>query len=314
MYMAGMDDEEKFDEIARKMTVKGYMDKVRCPTLLATGEFDPLCPLEDAVEVFEDLTCPKEMWVIENQFHPLVSLKNLGGTDHHQPILDWLQRVLAQGKVNQRRIAYVKESCLRRGEARLAPADRCSRAGGRHRGARGNALNPLVAVALSLTSAVLFATFSVMVRKALSAGTAYAGVVISLAVGLPMLGGLSLAVSSWGDLTLVAAGWFLLGGILAPGIGRLLLFQGIRHIGVGRTMPLVMLTPFFSTTLAVAWLGERPGPAVWAATASVVAGCVLLSVTPAGDADWRRIHLLLPLGHASCSSRAGCCRPGSAST
>ncbi|MBI2177832.1 MAG: DMT family transporter [Candidatus Tectomicrobia bacterium] len=159
-------------------------------------------------------------------------------------------------------------------------------------------MNPLVAVALSLTSAVLFATFSVMVRKALSAGTAYAGVVISLAVGLPMLGGLSLAVSSWGDLTLVAAGWFLLGGILAPGIGRLLLFQGIRHIGVGRTMPLVMLTPFFSTTLAVAWLGERPGPAVWAATASVVAGCVLLSVKPAGDADWRRIHLLLPLGHA----------------
>ncbi|MBI2177831.1 MAG: alpha/beta fold hydrolase [Candidatus Tectomicrobia bacterium] len=110
MYMAGMDDEEKFDEIARKMTVKGYMDKVRCPTLLATGEFDPLCPLEDAVEVFEDLTCPKEMWVIENQFHPLVSLKNLGGTDHHQPILDWLQRVLVQGRVNQRRVAYVKES------------------------------------------------------------------------------------------------------------------------------------------------------------------------------------------------------------
>jgi dipeptidyl aminopeptidase/acylaminoacyl peptidase len=44
MYMAGMDDEEEFDKMAEKMTVKGYADKVKCPTLLATGEFDPLCP------------------------------------------------------------------------------------------------------------------------------------------------------------------------------------------------------------------------------------------------------------------------------
>lgn len=159
-------------------------------------------------------------------------------------------------------------------------------------------MNPFLAVALSLTSAVVFASFSVMVRKALSVGTAYAGVVISLVVGLPILGGLSLFMSSWKALTLEAAGWFLLGGILAPGIGRLLLFQGIRHIGVGRTMPLVMLTPFFSTALAVAWLGERPGPAVWAATAGVVAGCALLSLKPAGDADWRRVFILLPVGHA----------------
>ena len=37
MYMAGMDDEEEFDKMAEKMTVKGYADKVKCPTILATG-------------------------------------------------------------------------------------------------------------------------------------------------------------------------------------------------------------------------------------------------------------------------------------
>ena len=46
MYMAGIDDEDEFDEMAIGMTVKGYADKVKCPTLLVTGEFDPLCPLE----------------------------------------------------------------------------------------------------------------------------------------------------------------------------------------------------------------------------------------------------------------------------
>ena len=110
MYMAGMDDEDEFDKMAKEMTVKGYMDKIQCPTLLVTGEFDPLCPLEDAIEVFDDLTCKKEMWVFENQFHPLVNLKNLGGLDNHQYILDWFFRFFNDGKVNDRRVSYVKES------------------------------------------------------------------------------------------------------------------------------------------------------------------------------------------------------------
>ena len=110
MYMAGISDEDEFDEMARTMTVKGYMDKVACPTLLVTGEFDPLCPLEDAIEVYSDLTCKKEMWVFENQFHPLVNLTNLGGLDNHHYILDWLHRALFESKVNDDRIAYVKEN------------------------------------------------------------------------------------------------------------------------------------------------------------------------------------------------------------
>ncbi|MFC1491746.1 alpha/beta hydrolase family protein [Nitrospinota bacterium] len=110
MYMAGMDEEEEFDKMALKMTVKGYMDKVQCPTLLATGEFDPLCPLEDSIEVYEDLTCAKEMWVFENQFHILWSIENLGGLGFHQYIFDWLQRVLIGDGIpsGHKRLAYVR--------------------------------------------------------------------------------------------------------------------------------------------------------------------------------------------------------------
>src|SRR5437762_8154826 len=75
MYMAGYEDEEKFDqEVAKGMTVRGYLGKVKCPTLLVTGEFDPLCPLEDAIEAFEDLKVPTQMWVGESRFHPLWGL------------------------------------------------------------------------------------------------------------------------------------------------------------------------------------------------------------------------------------------------
>lgn len=110
MYMAGMDDEDEFDTMARAMTVRGHMDKIKCPTLLVTGEFDPLCPLEDAIEVFEDLTARKEMWVMENQFHPLWGITNLGKLDCHHYIIDWLKRALVDGQTNQRRIAYVREN------------------------------------------------------------------------------------------------------------------------------------------------------------------------------------------------------------
>lgn len=110
MYMAGMiDDEEAFDAMARDMTVEGYLDKVSCPTLLVTGEFDPLCPLEDAVRAYGDLTCNREMWVIENQFHPLWNIPNLGGLDCHHYVIDWLQRALVSGTTNSERVAYVRE-------------------------------------------------------------------------------------------------------------------------------------------------------------------------------------------------------------
>ena len=61
--------------------------------------------------VFEDLKCSKEMWVIEDQFHPLWGIPNLGKLDCHHYIMDWLQRVLfsenpADG-VADGRIAYV---------------------------------------------------------------------------------------------------------------------------------------------------------------------------------------------------------------
>jgi dipeptidyl aminopeptidase/acylaminoacyl peptidase len=113
MYMAGYENEERFDqEVAKGMTVRGYLDKVTCPTLLVTGEFDPLCPLEDAVEAYGDLKVAKEMWVIENQYHPLWGLPNLGGLDCHEYALDWLQGLFSGKSVPKKkgRIAYVREN------------------------------------------------------------------------------------------------------------------------------------------------------------------------------------------------------------
>lgn len=113
MYMAGYEDEQRFDdEVAKDMTVRGHLDKIKCPTLLVTGEFDPLCPLEDAIEAYDDLKVPKEMWVFENQYHPLWSIANLGGMDCHDYVFDWLQNFFngSHRPTKEGSISYIKEN------------------------------------------------------------------------------------------------------------------------------------------------------------------------------------------------------------
>ncbi|HSQ05555.1 MAG TPA: alpha/beta fold hydrolase [Burkholderiales bacterium] len=113
MYMAGYEDEEKFDEeVAKGMTTRGYLDKITCPTLLVSGEYDPLCPLEGAVEAFEELKVPKELWVFENQYHPLWQIGNLGGLDCHEYVIDWLMGLFSGKSIPDKRgrVAYIREN------------------------------------------------------------------------------------------------------------------------------------------------------------------------------------------------------------
>lgn len=87
MYMSNIHDEEAFDEMAAQMTLEPIADKIKCPTLLAMGEFDELCPLEDAEELFDMLRCPKEMWVYENETHTFGSRL----PDFYLQVADWMR-------------------------------------------------------------------------------------------------------------------------------------------------------------------------------------------------------------------------------
>ena len=91
MYMAGIHDEVEFDKMAERMTTRGYGKKIKCPTLLTMGEYDPLCHLKDAVEFFDELTCPKELWVFENEFHRVSQREGIGRVDIYPYLADWLR-------------------------------------------------------------------------------------------------------------------------------------------------------------------------------------------------------------------------------
>ena len=91
MYMSGYTDEGKFDEeVAAKMHSRETAPKIRCPFLMAHGEFDELTPLVEALKTYALLKCPKEIWIYDNEFHPLGGVANelIGGA------ADWLVKML----------------------------------------------------------------------------------------------------------------------------------------------------------------------------------------------------------------------------
>ncbi len=72
MGMAGYEDASAFDaDIAEHMGLDGLSERITCPVLFSFGEFDELSNLPDAVRAFDKIQAPKEMFVWEDEFHPL---------------------------------------------------------------------------------------------------------------------------------------------------------------------------------------------------------------------------------------------------
>ena len=110
MYMAGISDEDEFDDMAATMTLASHCGKIRCPTLLVTGEFDPLSPVEEGLAVFDELGAPKELWILENEFHRVWAMQGLAGMDLNAFAVDWLRDAL-NGKIpeNHNKTVYVRQ-------------------------------------------------------------------------------------------------------------------------------------------------------------------------------------------------------------
>lgn len=105
-----------------------------------------------------------------------------------------------------------------------------------------------------------------------------------------------LALFGWweyepGEITLEGALWFALLGLTAYSCGRLVYYKAIDAVGPPRLMTVMSASPLLSLSLAVLFLGERPGPAVLAGTALVAAGVALVSFEPVRG-HWLRPGML----------------------
>jgi uncharacterized membrane protein len=88
---------------------------------------------------------------------------------------------------------------------------------------------------------------------------------------------------------------FLVAGLVAPGLARLVFFVGVDRIGVARAASVAGIAPLFAVLLAVLALGERPSPLLLLGAACIVGGGVLLSRRGTAETAWRRRDLGFPL-------------------
>lgn len=151
----------------------------------------------------------------------------------------------------------------------------------------------LTAALFALSAAVFAASFSLVVRRGQQHGSAVTGVVIGLIVNTPFL---IVATAwfwepEWWNLRSIL--WFTVGGMTGPALGRVFMYQAIHHLGVSRAMPLMATLPLFTGIFAYAFLGERPGPFIWAGTLLVVAGCAGVTMKKKSDTSWERRFLWL---------------------
>ena len=96
MYMAGISDEAIFDAMASTMHLDGHAAKITAPCLMLVGEFDPLSPLDESLDIFEQLRGPKEIMVLENDFHgsgraPGTNMSNFAGLTTFPIMCDWIR-------------------------------------------------------------------------------------------------------------------------------------------------------------------------------------------------------------------------------
>ncbi len=104
-YLTQAESEEELDEITERMTMRGLMSAIQCPTLLTSGEYDPRSPLEEIYELFDEMTAPAELWVYEDKHH-MATLTDLGDgdvatRDVHFMMFDWLNDRFADKPLEQ---------------------------------------------------------------------------------------------------------------------------------------------------------------------------------------------------------------------
>lgn len=94
MYMAGIEDEQEFDEMAEQMKLDAYLPNIKCPCLIVNGEYDPLAPLETVLDVYDKVQSPKEIWVVEDEFHTPRHGESFGSADFYGYLADWIRDAL----------------------------------------------------------------------------------------------------------------------------------------------------------------------------------------------------------------------------
>jgi DME family drug/metabolite transporter len=153
--------------------------------------------------------------------------------------------------------------------------------------------------ALALSSALLSAAATVLIRQGLRGSGPMTGVWLNMLVGTIGLWAAVFVTGGIGKPTPLALGLFVLAGLIGTVAGRVLRFIAIEAVGASITGAFANVTPLVSSALAIALLGEDVTLPVVLGTLVIVAGATLLSFG-GRSLGVRPVQLWLPILSATC--------------
>ena len=147
---------------------------------------------------------------------------------------------------------------------------------------------------LSIGSAIGFGVAGVLLRRGLQHANPLSAAVVSITVTTAFVWLLTLLSRPIGQVFTWKVWPFLVAGLVAPGLARLMFFVGIERIGVARAFSLMATAPLFAVVIAMAFLGERPTPLLLLGALAIAAGSMLLARRSQHEARWRRRDMIFP--------------------
>jgi uncharacterized membrane protein len=133
--------------------------------------------------------------------------------------------------------------------------------------------------AIALTSALLSAASTVLIRQGLRRYGPLTGFWINVVVGTVAVWVAVLATGGFGPPSSSGIALFALSGLIGTVAGRLLRFMSIETIGAAISAAMINLSPLVSSGLAIVSLGERMTAPILIGTLVIVLGTTLLSST-----------------------------------
>jgi len=149
----------------------------------------------------------------------------------------------------------------------------------------------LVSLFLVLGCAIGFAGADLL-RKVLSHRIRPFPLLLALAAGMSPA---FVAWWIWSGAAFPSAGYWVpgLASVLLNVVANLIFLEAVRISPLSLTIPMLSLTPVFTSLLAIPLLGERPGRLDWLGIVAVVLGAFWLNLdrggTGSGDPIWRRL-------------------------
>ena len=151
---------------------------------------------------------------------------------------------------------------------------------------------------LALITSIFYASALVSARAGMRYSTPTTVTLVSILIQNLLLWSAIFVTGGVHTVPLIGILLFTVVGIFQLGV-RLLAYTGVEKIGASRSSALQSVSPLISAAIAVAILGEPTTLLIVLGTCLVVAGIVLISWKPERQlADFRRWHLLLPIGAA----------------